>query len=179
MAGSVFGAGGRVKYVPPKVRFPDVITLIDEDVLDDVTKSRDDLINEMIDIDDKFDIIEQAIDDQLKDMRIPAPDLSESISALGGDGRHITKDVLDKAEKIFDNISNLELKFQAQVGEDEKLFGSVTSIDISKKLKEMGYEIDKRKIVLDSPIKSIGDFEVQIKLDEGLTPTIKVTVEKE
>ncbi|MFC1670300.1 50S ribosomal protein L9 [Spirochaetota bacterium] len=84
-----------------------------------------------------------------------------------------------QSEKLSESFSGLELTFQAQVGEDEKLFGSVTSMDISKKLKEMGYNVDKRKIVLESPIKSIGEFEIQIKLDEGLAPQIKVIVEKE
>ena len=52
-------------------------------------------------------------------------------------------------------------------------------MDIARKLKEKGFEIDKWKITLDEPIKKIGDFEVPLKLDEGLTATIKVSVLKE
>jgi large subunit ribosomal protein L9 len=82
-------------------------------------------------------------------------------------------------EKISEALSNVELRIGAHVGEEEKLFGSVTAIDIAKKLKELGYEIDKRKIHLDEPIKKIGEYDITIKLDEGLQISIKVHVEKE
>ncbi len=52
-------------------------------------------------------------------------------------------------------------------------------MDIQKKLNETGFFIDKRKINLEAPIKQLGEFDVTVKLDEGLTATIKVTVEKE
>jgi len=55
----------------------------------------------------------------------------------------------------------------------------VTSMDIAKKLKELGYEVDRRKIHLEEPIKKLGEYEVGIKLDEGLTAKVKVTVIKE
>lgn len=82
-------------------------------------------------------------------------------------------------DKISEALSNVELRIGAHVGEEEKLFGSVTAIDIAKKLKELGYEIDKRKIHLDEPIKKIGEYDIPIKLDEGLQISIKVHVEKE
>ena len=84
-----------------------------------------------------------------------------------------------ESEKLMEKINGLELTFKVQVGEDEKLFGSVTSMDIQKQLKQAGYSIDKRKINLESPIKQLGEEEVSIKLDEGLTATVKVLVEKE
>ena len=65
----------------------------------------------------------------------------------------------------------------ANAGEEGKLFGSVTSIDIAKKLSELGYEVDKRKIQLADPIKQTGEYMVQIKLDDGITAEIKLTVE--
>ena len=71
-------------------------------------------------------------------------------------------------EKISEALSNIELKIGAHVGEEDKLFGSVTAIDIAKKLKELGYEIDKRKIHLDEPIKKLGEYDIPLKLDEGL-----------
>ena len=82
-------------------------------------------------------------------------------------------------EKISEALSNVEIRIGAHVGEEDKLFGSVTAIDIAKKLKELGYEIDKRKIHLDEPIKKLGEYEIPLKLDEGLQITIKVYVEKE
>jgi len=92
----------------------------------------------------------------------------------------IKKDKRKKeSEKIADAISAIEIKIMALVGEEDKLFGSVTSMDIARKLKELGYSIDKRKILLENPIRQLGEFSIPIKLDEGLTAPIKVIVEKE
>ena len=92
----------------------------------------------------------------------------------------IKKDKRKKeSEKLSESMAGVELVIPAQVGEEGKLFGSITSMDIAKQLSEKGFAIDKRKILLDSPIKQEGEFKVGIKLDEGLTTTIKVTVVKE
>ena len=82
-------------------------------------------------------------------------------------------------ENLSKTLSSLEITINANVGEEGKLFGSVTSMDIAKKLKELGYDIDKRKIQLDDPIKHTGKYEVPIKLDEGFSSIIMVTVGKE
>jgi len=82
------------------------------------------------------------------------------------------------SEKLVENMSGIELVITAQVGEEGKLFGSITSMDIAKHLKEKGFEIDKRKIMLESPIKQEGEFEISLKLEEGLSAKIKVTVVK-
>ncbi len=84
-----------------------------------------------------------------------------------------------EGQKLVEALSNVAMTIGAQVGEEDKLFGSVTAIDIAHKLLQMGYSIDKRKIVLPEPIKKAGEHEVKIKLDEGLSATIKVTVVKE
>ena len=60
-------------------------------------------------------------------------------------------------EKLLESLSNIEISIPAYSGEEGKLFGSVTSIDIAKKLSEVGYNIDKRKIQLADPIKQLGD----------------------
>ena len=92
----------------------------------------------------------------------------------------IKKDKRKKqSEKIAESFAGMELHIPVQVGEEGKLFGSVTAMDIAKKLKEKGFEIDKRKIVIDNPIKQEGEFTVKIKLDEGQSPEIKIIVEKE
>ena len=80
------------------------------------------------------------------------------------------------SEKLSQGLASLELTIKAQVGEEGKLFGSVTSMDIARELKAKGFEIDKRKIVLEQPIKQTGEFQVPVKLDEGLTAGIKVIV---
>jgi len=92
----------------------------------------------------------------------------------------IKKDKRKKtSEQLAASMSNIEITIPAQVGEEGKLFGSITSMDIAKELKAKGFDIDKRKILLDSPIKSEGEFKVAIKLEEGLTATVKVIVVKE
>lgn len=82
------------------------------------------------------------------------------------------------SEKLVDSMKDITLTFQVQVGEEDKLFGSITSIDISKELKKQGFGFDKRKIMLDAPIKELGEFQVPLKLEEGLNVDIKIVVEK-
>ena len=82
------------------------------------------------------------------------------------------------SEKLAGSIQGLELTIGVHVGEEGKLFGSVTAQDIAKKLKEKGFEIDKRKIILENPIRQEGEHTVKIKLDEGQTPVVKVIVGK-
>ena len=84
-----------------------------------------------------------------------------------------------QSEKLAEALADMEIKVVAQVGEEDKLFGSVTSMDIAKHLAEKGYQVDKRKIQLDDPIKKRGEYEVPVKLDEGVTANIKVIVDKE
>jgi large subunit ribosomal protein L9 len=92
----------------------------------------------------------------------------------------IKKDKRKKtSEQLAASMSDIELTIPAKVGEEGKLFGSITSMDIAKHLKEKGFDIDKRKILLDSPIKSEGEFSISIKLEEGLSATVKVIVVKE
>lgn len=89
----------------------------------------------------------------------------------------IKKDKRKKqSEKLAEAFAGVAISIGAQVGEEGKLFGSVTSMDIARKLKELGYEIDKRKIQLAEPIKQTGDYDVSVKLEEGLNATIKVSV---
>lgn len=92
----------------------------------------------------------------------------------------IKKDKRKKqSETLMGTLAGLDIQIGAQVGEEEKLFGSVTSMDIARKLKGLGHEIDRRKIHLDEPIKKLGEYEVPVKLDEGVTAKLKVTVFKE
>jgi len=83
-----------------------------------------------------------------------------------------------ESEKVAEALNGVEIQIEAQVGEEGKLFGSVTSMDIAAKLLEKGHEVDKRKILLDAPIKQEGEFEITIKLEEGLNAQIKVSVVK-
>ena len=78
-----------------------------------------------------------------------------------------------------DNIKALSLVIKAKVGEEGKLFGSVTTMDIAAAMQAQGVTIDKRKIVLEEPIKRLGEFTVQVKLHSDVTADLKVTVAPE
>lgn len=80
-------------------------------------------------------------------------------------------------EKLIGALSAVELTIPAYAGDEGKLFGSITSMDISKKLAELGYNIDKRKIQLSEAVKQTGNYTVQIKLDTGVTAEVKLKVE--
>ena len=97
--------------------------------------------------------------------------------------KHLIKVKKDKrrkeSEKIADAFKNVVVTIKAKVGEEDKLFGSITTLDIARKLVEAGYEIDKRRIHIDETIKTLGEHTVSVKLEEGLTAPLKVVVEKE
>src|SRR5947199_10594911 len=76
-------------------------------------------------------------------------------------------------------ISAIELKFSRKAGEQDKLFGSVTSKDVHDRLVEQGYEIDRRQIHLPEPLKTIGDHEVEVKLHPDVTAKLKVAIAAE
>jgi large subunit ribosomal protein L9 len=73
-------------------------------------------------------------------------------------------------------LRSLSLKFERRIGEAGVLYGSVTSMDIAHALKEQGYEIDRRKIVLREPIKRFGSYEVPVRLHRDVTVQLPVSV---
>jgi large subunit ribosomal protein L9 len=83
------------------------------------------------------------------------------------------------AENLSKKLESVELVFERKVGENDHLFGSVTSGDIAHQLEEKGYTIDRRKISLEEPLKSLGEFHVPIKLHREVTSHIKVTIKGE
>jgi len=84
-----------------------------------------------------------------------------------------------ETEKLADNLRNVSLNAMVQVGEEDKVFGSVTSQDIARLLAEEGFEIDKRDILLDEPIKALGIYTVPVKLHTDVDAEVKVWVIKE
>ncbi len=85
----------------------------------------------------------------------------------------------EAAEKQAGLLNDVTVKFARKAGETEQLFGSVTSGDLAEALKSQGFEIDKRRIALDEPIKILGESLVTVKLVHGVTAQFKVVVEKE
>lgn len=81
-----------------------------------------------------------------------------------------------RAESLRDDLAKVTCIIKRKVGEQDKLFGSVTSKDIEKALEEQGIQVDKKNISIDDPIKSVGEFPVTVKLYHGVTSEIKVVV---
>jgi len=84
-----------------------------------------------------------------------------------------------QAEELLAKLAPLTLTFTRKSGENGHLFGSVTSSDIAAELATQGYEIDRRKISLAEPLKSVGTFDVAIKLHREVTAHVKVAVAAE
>lgn len=84
-----------------------------------------------------------------------------------------------EAEALAARIAQLSCTAVRKVGENEVLYGSVTGADVAELLEKEGFSLDKRKILLEEPIKSLGIYEVPIKLHPQVTATVKVWVVKE
>ncbi|MBP6673602.1 MAG: 50S ribosomal protein L9 [Bacteroidetes bacterium] len=87
--------------------------------------------------------------------------------------------VVQDSEKLAAQLGSVSLTITMKVGEDDKLFGAVTSQMISESLTEKGYTIDKRIIELEEPIKTLGIFEVPVKLHAKVSAKVKVWVVRE
>ncbi len=83
------------------------------------------------------------------------------------------------AETEAGRLAEVRLTFAVKVGEEDKLYGSVTASDLQRKLEELGIKIDKRKVDLPEPIRELGEFRVGIKLHADVRPEIQVSVVKE
>ena len=83
------------------------------------------------------------------------------------------------AQTLADSLQGVSLTFARKAGENEQLFGSVTSADITEALEAQGYHIDRRKITLADPIKLVGEYEIPVKLHREITTNLKVAVTKE
>jgi large subunit ribosomal protein L9 len=85
----------------------------------------------------------------------------------------------ESAQQQATQLSSVSLKLTRKAGENDQLFGSVTTGDIAEALKAQGYEIDKRKIQLNDPIKLVGEYPITLKLYRDVTATVTLTVERE
>ena len=87
----------------------------------------------------------------------------------------LAKEVAD-SEAVKQRMASVVLEFSAQAGDEGKLFGSITAQQIGEKLIEKGFDIDRRKIELDEPIKALGEHEVPVKLRREMVAQVKVVV---
>lgn len=93
----------------------------------------------------------------------------------------VRKTAVEKADAdaLSKQLEAVTLTFQRKVGEKDHLFGSVTSADVADGLEKKGFNIDRRKLQMSEPFKSLGEFDVPVKLHRDVTSHIKVIVEKE
>ncbi len=84
--------------------------------------------------------------------------------------------IVRQAQTVGDQLNGVSLVIPMKVGEEGKLFGSVTNIHIEKALKAKGLNVDRRKIHLAEPIKSAGDYDVPVRLSAEITVSLKVSV---
>lgn len=85
----------------------------------------------------------------------------------------------EEAEALGRKLGQVSLTINKQAGESDKLFGTVTAMEIAEALEKEGHEIDKRKIVLEEPIKTLGIYTIPIRLHAEVTTRIKLWVVKE
>lgn len=94
---------------------------------------------------------------------------------------HLRKEATLKgqAEELGKLMANLQIVIKQKAGENDHLFGSVTAQDIANALEAQKYTIDRKKIVLDEPIKQLGDYKVTVKLHKEVSVEIPVSVTKD
>jgi large subunit ribosomal protein L9 len=112
-----------------------------------------------------------------------------ALPATDGNRKHVererkimeTREAEEKsqAEVVAARLSTIDISIARRVGETEQLYGSVTAADIAEFLKGKGFEIDRRKLILPEPIKSVGEHDVPLKLHREVTVPLKVKVVKE
>lgn len=87
----------------------------------------------------------------------------------------VRQEMLSIAEKL----NKATVSMRRKVAEDEKLYGSVSTTDIAKSLEDQGFEVEKKNITLDQPIKQLGEFTVPIRVGSQITANVRVVIEKE
>jgi large subunit ribosomal protein L9 len=92
--------------------------------------------------------------------------------------RHSAREKAE-AELLVKQLNEVELVFERKVGENDHLFGSVTSAEIAHQLEQKGFTIDRRKLQLEEPLRQLGEFHVPVKLHREVTAHVKVTVKAE
>ena len=115
-----------------------------------------------------------------KGLAYPATEANKKRIAYEGE-RLVKQQAAEKsaAEGEAAKLADVQLSFAMKVGEEDKLYGSVTASDIQRKLEELGIHVDKRKIDLSEPIRELGEFNVGIKIHPEVRPEVRITVVKE
>jgi large subunit ribosomal protein L9 len=112
-----------------------------------------------------------------------------ALPATEGNKKHVERErkIVDAREAterqsaaaLAARLAEVEITIARRVGETDHLYGSVTAADIAENLKEQGVEVDRRKLILPEPIKTLGEFSVPLKLHREVTAPLKVRVVRE
>jgi len=88
------------------------------------------------------------------------------------------KKIKRSADEVAERISKTQISLEAQAGEEDKLFGSITASVVAEALSKQGIEVDKRRIVMEAPIKRLGEYKITVKLNQGVTADVSLEVKK-
>jgi large subunit ribosomal protein L9 len=112
-----------------------------------------------------------------------------ALPATDGNKKHVERerkimetreaDEKSQAEALAARLAAVDIRIARRVGDTDQLYGSVTAADITEYLKAKGFEVDRRKLILPEAIKSIGEYDVPLKLHREVTVPLKVRVVKE
>ena len=81
-------------------------------------------------------------------------------------------------KKLAKKLSNVEITIEVNVGEEEKMFGSITNLDVHKELTSKGFDLEKNQIIIDEPIKALGIYHAKVKIAKNITSDVKLYVIK-
>ena len=81
-------------------------------------------------------------------------------------------------QKLAKKLSNVEITIEVNVGEEEKMFGSITNLDVHKELTSKGFDFEKNQIIIDEPIKALGIYHAKVKIAKDITSDVKLYVIK-
>ena len=81
-------------------------------------------------------------------------------------------------QKLAKKLSNVEITIEVNVGEEEKMFGSITNLDVLKELTSKGFDLEKNQIIIDEPIKALGIYHAKVKIAQDISSNVKIYVIK-
>ena len=81
-------------------------------------------------------------------------------------------------QKLAKKLSNVEITIEVNVGEEEKMFGSITNLDVFKELTSKGFDLEKNQIIIDEPIKALGIYHAKVKIAKDIISDVKLYVIK-
>ena len=115
-----------------------------------------------------------------RNLALPATDGNKKV--FQENERHLIKkdiELAGAARARAAKLGDLNVSITVQVGEEDKMYGSVTSLDIVRKLQEQGHEVDRREVMLEEPIKALGEYTIDLRLHREVTTPVRVQVVKE